>query len=88
LTEEEKFWAEKERQANTGIVSKVQDPTQKKYELLLDNQVEFVKSNLMKGQEPKQKKKKHDTDESMDEEDFEAMEKRLTPIERERLLIK
>jgi HrpA-like RNA helicase len=43
----------------------------------------------MKGQDPKlKKKKKKDSDDSMDEEDFHALEKRLTPIERERLLIK
>lgn len=51
--------------------------------------MEFVKSDLMKGQDLKlKKKKKKDSDDSMDEEDFHAIEKRLTPIERERLLIK
>ena len=48
----------------------------------------------MKGNEPaakpkKAKKKKvMDSDDSMEESDFEALEKRLTPLERERLQIK
>ena len=53
------------------MVAKSEDAAQKKYELLIDNQVEFIKSDLMKGQEPKVKKeKKHESDESMDEADF------------------
>lgn len=45
----------------------------------------------MKGNEPAakaknaKKKKAMDSDDSMEESDFEALEKRLTPLERERL---
>lgn len=95
MTEEEKFWAEKEKQATKGFASqKAEEQVQKKYELLLDNQVDFIKSDLMKGSEPASKPakasktKKSDSDDSMEESDFEALEKQLTPIERERLNIK
>jgi hypothetical protein len=59
---------------------------------LLDNQVEFVKSDFMRGseqsQKPAKRKNTDDSDESMDERDFDALEKLLTPLERERLQIK
>jgi hypothetical protein len=44
--------------------------------------VEFIQSDLMRGSEPDvkvAKKKRDESDESMDESDFEAVEKRLTP---------
>jgi len=44
--------------------------------------VEFIQSDLMRGSEPDvkvAKKKKDKSDESMDESEFEAVEKRLTP---------
>lgn len=61
--------------------------------MIIDNQVEFIKSDLMKGSDDqkllKQKRKREkDPDESMEESDFEMLEKKLTPLERERLLIK
>ncbi len=49
----------------------------------MENQVEFIQSDLMRGSEVDvklaKKKNRDDSDESMDESDFEAVEKRLTP---------
>lgn len=99
MTEEERFWEQKEEQAASSFGTKKEDGGQKQYDLIIDNQVEFIKSDLMKGSlndKPKSKKKKKDlsdsnsdkSDESMEESDFEALEKKLTPLERERLLLK
>lgn len=60
-TEEEKFWQEKQRQATVSYGAKKVDPEQKRYELLLENQVDFVKSSLLEGlilEEKKTKRKK------------------------------
>ena len=55
LTEEEKFWQEKEKQAKSSFGTKqsksgkLVSKEQKQYDLLLENQVDFVKSDLMEG---------------------------------------
>ena len=61
--------------------------------MIIENQVEFIKSDLMKGSDDRKqlkekRKREKDADESMEESDFEMLEKKLTPLERERLLIK
>ena len=61
--------------------------------MIIENQVEFIKSDLMKGSDDQKQlkeksKREKDADESMEESDFEMLEKKLTPLERERLLIK
>ena len=61
--------------------------------MIIENQVEFIKSDLMKGSDDQKqlkekRKREKDADESMEESDFEMLEKKLTPLERERLLIK
>ena len=61
--------------------------------MIIENQVEFIKSDLMKGSDDRKqlkekRKRERDADESMEESDFEMLEKKLTPLERERLLIK
>ena len=51
MTEEEIFQQKKEQQASftVGTANKKEDKNQKNYELLLDNQVDFVKSDLLEG---------------------------------------
>jgi len=54
MTEEERFWQEKEKAADHKInlhrePSKRSKKEDKQYDLLLDNQVDFVKSDLMGG---------------------------------------
>jgi len=65
MTEEERFWQEKENQAKHtfGNKTKKEQKEDKQYELLIDNQVDFVKSDLLAGlmekQLKKEKKKSH-----------------------------
>jgi pre-mRNA-splicing factor ATP-dependent RNA helicase DHX16 len=62
-----------------------------RYELILENQVDFVKSEIMKGQFDRKRKRKHSTSDSSSvdsEQEITDVEKRLTPLERERLNIK
>jgi hypothetical protein len=48
-TEEELFQAAKEHQAAFKVGTAKEDKETKKYELLLDNQVDFVKADLLTG---------------------------------------
>lgn len=48
MTEEEKFWQMKEQQAAVSFGTK-KSKEDKKYDLLFDNQVDFVKCDMMKG---------------------------------------
>ena len=59
MTEEEKFWQEKEKQASVSFGNKETKRAkreEKEYELLLDNQVDFVKADLLQGLMEKQLK--------------------------------
>lgn len=47
MTEEEKFWQMKEQQASASFGTKKVNKQEKQYELLLDNQVDFIKSDLL-----------------------------------------
>ena len=61
LTEEERFQLDKEKQAKSsfGVKDKRARKEEKQYELLIDNQVDFVKSDLLTGlMEKKLKKEK------------------------------
>ena len=50
MTEEERFWQEKEKQAKVTYGAKgKKTKEEKQYDLLLDNQVDFVKSDLLSG---------------------------------------
>lgn len=58
MTEEERFWQEKEKQAKTTYGTKIKKTKEEKqYDLLIDNQVDFVKSDLLTGLMEKQLKK-------------------------------
>ena len=47
MTEEEKFWMMKEQQAQTSFGTSKRRKEDKQYELLLENQVDFIKSDLL-----------------------------------------
>ena len=49
MTEEEKYWQMKEQQAATRFGQTRQPNDGKKYEMVFENQVDFVKADLMKG---------------------------------------
>ena len=99
MTEEEIFWEQKQKQAKTvfGSRDKKSDVAEKQYELLLDNQVDFVQADLMEGILTEKRKKAEkklkkmgsdsDSDDSMSEQKLVEMEQKLTPQERERLEI-
>ena len=94
MTEEERFWQMKEQQAAVKFGSK--SKVEKKYDLILENQVDFVKSDMMKGtllgkrqrQQTKRRKNSTSSDSEDSEEQLAQAEKKLTPLERERLNIK
>lgn len=103
MTEEEKYWQMKEHQANTRFGQTRQPNDGKKYTMLFENQVDFIKADLMKGtllgKRSKPNKAKSDSSSSSgyqsssesdsdSDEQLQMAEKKLTPFERERIQIK
>ena len=97
MTEEEKFWQMKEQQAAVSFGNKQSKSKEdKKYELLLESQVDFVKSEMMQGTLLSKRKLKrgsesHSSNSSSyddSEEELLQAEKKLTPLELERIKIK
>lgn len=79
----------KEQQAQVKSSKKTKED--QRYQLILENQVDFVKSEIMKGQFDRKRKRKHSISDSSSvdsEQEIADVEKRLTPQERERLNIK
>ena len=95
LTEEERFQQAKEKQAKStfGVRDKRAKKEEKQYELLLDNQVDFIKSDLLTGlmekkllekkkkEKSSKKSKKRDRDSSGSDESDESEDMNDTKIQ-------
>lgn len=99
ITEEERFQMDKEKQANSifGGTNKKAKKQDKEYELLLDNQVDFVQSDLLGGlmekhvkneakkqlKKEKKKKKKQNDSESDESSDSSLSEEQIEQMEKQ-----